>query len=218
MTHLHTAALAAIAALATLAAAPAVAQSTVTLDFEGAAGYVNGIGEYYNGGTDSLGQSGPDYGVSFSDAAVALSNDALGPYFANAPTPLTVMFDFDGSAVMNVSAGIVEGLSFYYAASQNVLDAVNIWSGPNATGTLLASASLFGNAAIGCTEPAYCRFDLTSVRFAGVAQSVSFGGDAPNVLFDDITVTVVPEPATYLMFGAGLAAVGLAKRRRQPKR
>lgn len=211
MTLIHPAALAVVAALAS---APALAQSTVTLDFEGAAGYVNGIGEFYNGGTDSLGQSGPNYGVSFSDAAVALSNDALGPYFANAPTPLTVMFAFDGSAVMNVSAGMVDGLSFFYASSQNVLDAVNIWSGPDATGTLLASASLFGNAAVGCTESAYCRFDLTSVRFAGVAQSVSFGGDAPNVLFDDITVTVVPEPAAYLLFAAGLAVIGFAKRRR----
>lgn len=218
MTPLHTAALAALTTLATLATTPVFAQSTVTLDFEGAAGYVNSIGEFYNGGTDGLGQSGPNYGVSFSDAAVALSNDELGPYYANAPTPLTVMFAFDNSAVMNIEAGIVDGLSFYYASSQNVLDAVNIWSGANGTGTLLASASLFGNSALGCSETSYCRFDLTSVRFAGVAHSVSFGGDAPNVLFDDITVTVVPEPAAYLMFGTGLAAIGLAKRRRQRQR
>ena len=98
------------AVLALSAAAPAFAQSTVTLDFEGAAGYVNAIGNFYNGGTDSLGQSGPNYGVSFTEAAVALSNDLLGPYYDNAPSPLAVMFAFDSGAVMNVALGFVDRL------------------------------------------------------------------------------------------------------------
>ncbi len=201
--------------LAMFAAAPAFAQSTFTLDFEGASGYVNAIADYYNGGTDSAGHSGPNYGISFSDAAVALSNDALGPYFANAPTPLTVMLAFDSSAVMNVAAGFVDGLTFAYASNVNALDAVNIYAGLNATGTLLASASLFGNASLGCdtSATAYCRFDLTSVKFAGMAHSVSFSGNAGAVLYDDITVTTVPEPSTYVLLAIGLIAVGVAKRR-----
>jgi len=202
----------AAAALAIVVATPSVAQ-TVTVDFEGASGYVNSILEFYNGGTDSLGHSGPNLGISFTDAVVALSNDELGPYYANAPSPLAVMFAFDGSAVMNVSRGFVDRLSFYYSSSQNVLDAVNIYSGLNGTGTLLASASLFGNASVGCTDTAYCRFDLTSVRFAGLARSISFGGDAPNVVFDNITITAVPEPSSYLLLAAGLLAVGCVKRR-----
>lgn len=207
--------LASITALALLAAAPVFANTPVTLDFEGAAGYVNPIGEFYNGGTDSLGQSGPNVGVSFTSAAVALSNDALGPYYSNAPSPLTVLYAADASAVMNVALGFVDRLTFSYSASQGVLDAVNIYSGLNATGTLLASASLFGNAQIGCAGPAFCRFDLTSVKFAGLARSVSFGGDAPNVLFDNVTISAVPEPSRYAMLAAGLLAVAFIRRRRR---
>ena len=201
------------AALALLAAAPAFAQ-TVTLDFEGAAGYVNPIGEFYNGGTDSLGQSGPNYGVSFTSAAVALSNDALGPYYADAPSPSTVLFAFDASAFMNVASGFVDRLTFSYSALSNGLDAVNIYSGLSGTGTLLGSASLFGNAGIGCTGPAFCNFDLTSVKFAGIARSIGFGGNAGEVLFDNVTITAVPEPSTYLILALGMVAVGFAKRRR----
>ncbi len=203
------------AALALFAAAPAFANTTFTLDFEGASGYVNSIAEFYNGGTDSLGQSGTNRGVSFSDAAVALSNDAFFQYYSNAPSGGTVMYAFDSSAVMNVAKGFVDRLTFYYSASQGVLDAVNIYSGLDATGTLLASVSLFGNAQVGCSDTPYCRFDLTSVKFAGLAHSISFGGDAPNVAFDNVTITAVPEPQACLMLAVGLAAVGLAKRRRR---
>ena len=207
--------LSSLAVLATLVAAPAFAQTAITIDFEGAAGYVNPVLDFYNGGTDALGQSGTHFGVAFTEAAVALSNDDLGPYYANAPTPLAVMFAMDSSAVMNVAQGFVERLTFSYASSQGVLDAVNVFSGLNGTGTLLASASLFGNAAIGCMDTAYCRFDLTSVKFAGVARSVSFGGDAPNVLFDNISITAVPEPTTWLLMAAGLVAVAVAQRQRK---
>jgi PEP-CTERM motif len=207
-------AIAALVAGAALTASPAMAQ-TFTLDFEGAAGYVNPILEFYNGGTDSLGQTGPNLGVSFTEAAVALSNDVLGPYYSNAPSPLTVMYAADATALMNVAAGFTGGLSFAYSSSEIVLDAVKIYSGLNGTGTLLASANLSGNAAIGCSDTAFCRFDLTSLQFAGVAQSISFGGGTPNVLFDDITITVVPEPGTYAMLLAGLGVVSLLVRRRQ---
>ena len=200
------------ALLAVLTAAPAAAQ-TVTLDFEGAVGYVNSILEFYNGGTDSLGQSGPNFGVSFTEAAVGLSNDPLGPYYANAPSPLTVLFGFGGTAVMNVASGFADRLVFSYSSTISTLDAVKVYAGLNATSTLLSSASLLGNSTLACSG-AFCRFDLTSVQFAGVAKSVSFGGNAPNVLFDDITISVVPEPSTYLLLAGGLFAVGMVKRRR----
>ena len=203
------------AALALLAAAPAFAQ-TVTLDFEGAAGYVNTIGDFYNGGTDGLGQSGPNYGVSFTDGAVALSNDDLGPYYAGAPSPLTVMYAFDSTATMNVAAGFTTGLSFSYSALQAGIGAVGIYSGLNGTGSLLASVNLLGNASTGCSSVAFCHFDLASVQFAGIGHSVTFAGNFGEVLYDNIglTVAAVPEPSTYLLMALGVAAIGFAKRRR----
>lgn len=199
-------------ALALLAAAPAFAQ-TVKLDFEGTAGFVNTIGQFYNGGTDGLGNTGPNYGVSFTDGAVALSNDALGPYYADAPSPLAVMYAFDSNAFMNVVSGFSGALGFAYSSTLGGA-AVNIYSGLNGTGTLLASASLLANASTGCTVTTFCNFDATSLNFAGIGRSVGFGGNPGEVLFDDVSITAVPEPSTYLMLALGLAAVGFAGRRR----
>ncbi len=191
------------------------ADTSVTLDFEGATGYVNAIGGFYNGGTDSLGNSGSNVGVSFTDAAVGISNDANFTYYSNAPTGGTVLMAFDRTATMNVASGFAGQLTFWYASSATTLDAVNIYSGLNSTGTLLASASLFGNAKLGCSDTDFCRFDLTSVKFAGVAQSVNFGGNAQFVAFDNISITPVPEASTYLLLAAGLLAVAFVKRRQQ---
>ena len=203
------------AALALLSAAPAFA-ANVTITFESAPGYVNPILEHYNGGVDSLGQSGTNFGVSFTDGAVALSNDALGPYYLNAPTNGTAMYAFDSTAVMNVANGFQDGLTFYYSSSAVTLDAVKVYSGLNATGTLLASASLYNNAQDDCTGAAFCRFTLTSVQFAGIGKSISFAGNSPNVLYDNIGfTTAVPESSTWLLLATGLLAVGVAKRRSQ---
>ncbi len=205
------------AALVLAATTSAWADTTVTLDFEGATGFVNPIADFYNGGTDSLGNSGANFGVSFTDAAVGLSNDAAGPYYLNAPTAGTVLVAMDQTATMNVASGFTGQLTFWYSSAVNTLDAVNIYSGLNSTGTLLASASLFGNASVGCTDLAFCRFDLTSVKFAGVAQSVNFGGNALFVAYDNIglNISAVPELDTYALLAAGLVAVAFVKRRQQ---
>jgi hypothetical protein len=203
------------AALVLAATTSAWADAPITIDFEGAVGYVNPIAEFYNGGTDGAGNTGPNLGVSFTDAAVGVSNDADFSYYSNAPTMGTVMAAFDETATMNVATGFSGQLTFWYSSSVNTLDAVNIYSGLNGTGTLLASASLFGNASLGCTDTPFCRFDLTSVKFAGVAQSVNFGGNAQFVAYDNIGITPVPELNTYVMLAAGLVAMAFVKRRQQ---
>jgi hypothetical protein len=203
------------AALVLAATTSAWADAPITIDFEGAVGYVNPIADFYNGGTDGAGNMGPNLGVSFTDAAVGLSNDANFTYYSNAPTSGTVMAAFDTSATMNVASGFSGQLTFWYASSATTLDAVNIYSDLNGTGTLLASASLFGNASLGCSDTAFCRFDMTSVKFAGVAKSVNFGGNAQFVAYDNIGITPVPELNTYVMLAAGLVAMAFIKRHQQ---
>jgi hypothetical protein len=210
------------AALSLVVSVPAFA-ANVTLNFDATPGYINSILDAYNGGTDSLGQSGPDYGVSFTDAVVGLSNDALGPYYLNAPSPLTTIAAYDSTAVMNVSSGFAGSLKFYYSslsteatgALETQQDVVKIYSDLNATGTLLATVSLFSNAQLGCTGAQFCRFDQTSVQFAGIARSVSFGANAQTVLYDNINITTVPEPTSLAMILAGVSVLSFVAVRRR---
>ena len=53
--------------------------------------------------------------------------------------------------------------------------------------------------------------------FVGVARSIGFGGGSPNVLYDNVTVTVVPEPGSYALLLAGLGVVGLLGGRRRQR-
>jgi hypothetical protein len=53
------------------------------------------------------------------------------------------------------------------------------------------------------------------VKFAGVAQSVNFSGNAQFVAYDNIGITPVPEVDTYLMLATGLVAMAFVKRRQQ---
>jgi len=202
------------AAAALLAAAPAFADNTL-IDFEGVTSFAS-VADYYNGGTDSAGASGSDLGVSFTGAALALSNDELGPYFSNAPTPGTVMFATDSSAVMNYAHGFANEVSFYYSALNAALDVVTIYSGLNGTGNVLGSFSLSSNAQLGgCSDSAFCNWQRIALTFAGTGQSISFGGEAGNVAYDNITVTAVPEPGTYALMALGLAGVMVAVRRQR---
>ncbi|HET7560761.1 MAG TPA: PEP-CTERM sorting domain-containing protein [Rhodanobacteraceae bacterium] len=204
---------------------------TTVLTFEGVGNGAH-VNDFYNGGTDSEGNSGTNYGIGFSDTSLGLiDGDAGGSgNFANEPSPDTVLFFLSGgAATMNVAAGFDTGFSFYYSA--NATDTfVNVWSGLNGTGDLLTTLNLNANYnANNCTgDPTgiYCNWDPIGVLFAGIAHSVDFGGTANYVAFDNITLgsdipgngsTPVPEPGTLAMFGLGLLLVGGAawkKRRR----
>ncbi len=173
------------------------------------------IAEYYNGGADGAGNVGPALGVSFGLDALGLMNDELGPYFSNAPSPIGVMAPVGPDATMNVQAGFVDALSFHYSSSSFVATGVEVWSGLNGTGDLLASFNLIGNAqAEGCSDSAYCRFDQITSTFAGTAHSITFGNAMYAAAFDDISINVssVPEPTTALLMALGLAGVTLMRR------
>lgn len=186
----------------TLAATLAQAGTPVLVDFETPPGFVS-IGDHYS-----------DLGIGFGADVLALQNDALGPYFDNAPSPTGVMFVAGPDATMNVAAGFTTGVMLWVSSSSAVPQAVQVYSGLDGTGQLLASLDLPANAqAGGCSSAPYCHFDRLAAGFAGTAHSIAFANAGPDVAFDNLTVGAVPEPATALSLALGLGALALLRRR-----
>jgi len=208
----------ALSLVGTASAAP------VVLTFEGS-GNLAGVNDFYNGGTDSAGNAGVNYGISFSNTSLSLvDSDAGGSgNFANEPSANTVLFfQNGGAATMNVAAGFDTGFSFFYSSS--AAGFVNVYDGLNGTGALLGSLNLASNLC-GCAgdpQGTYCNWDAVGVTFAGVARSVDFGGAAFQIAFDDITLGrdtpgQVPEPATIGLTALALAGVFAARRKKTAK-
>ena len=206
---------AAVFAMSSVYAAP------VVLTFEGATDLAS-VNDFYNGGTDSLGASGPNFGINFSTTSLALVDfDAGGNgNFANEPSPSTILFfQAGGAATMNVAAGFNTGFSFFYTSTADGF--VNVFDGLNGTGALLATLNLAANNGncVGDPNGTFCNFTPVGVAFVGTARSVDFGGAAGFIGFDDITLGdiipggTVPEPGTLGLLG--LAALGFASLRRK---
>ena len=193
--------------------------AVIVLDFEGV-GDFNPVGDYYNGG------AGPNYGVSFSPATLAIvdADAGGGGNFANEPSPNTIMFFLEAdNAILNFAAGFDTGFSFFYSSSTAA--SVNVYDGLDGTGNLLGTLSLTAQGFDNCTgDPSgdFCNWSPVGVSFAGTARSINFGGTANQTGFDNITFgsaspgggTDVPEPGTLGLLGLGLAGVGLMRRRR----
>lgn len=183
---------------------PGAAQ--VTLTFEGLQ-HLEEVLNFYNGGTGSMGSTGPNYGVAFGGAFAgieALSN------FTNEPSPVTaITFLSGGSTVMNVASGFTDSLSLWYS-SVDFNGAVNIFDGLNGTGNLLATVPLPALGSDGTLGKSFDRWQFVVVPFVGVARSADFSGATNRIGFDDITFTrlfVVPEPGSLALLGS-LALAG----------
>ncbi|ALT76454.1 PEP-CTERM sorting domain-containing protein [Paucibacter sp. KCTC 42545] len=211
LTRLLAPSLSALAAVALFSATPAFAENAVfNIDFEHNWAYDNSaVSEYYNGGTAADGSSNSaNLGVSFV-GVFGLSNDELGPYFNNAPTPLgTAYVDaLATSAYINVAAGVTNSLSFYYASPTAVVGAIKAYSGLNGTGTLLGTFDLAANGS------AYDVWSKQTISFNGTAQSFDLVGSAGTVGFDNISA--VPEPSALALMLAGVVGLaGMRNRRR----
>lgn len=192
------------AAIAALFAASSVMAATVKIDFENVTSFAS-IGSLYGG-----------IGVSFGDDALGLQNapggvpDPFGPYYSNAPSALGVMGVVGPSATMNVAGGFGQFFGFWYSSDSVIANGVQVWSGLNGAGSLLASFNLMANATSGgCSSSAYCNFTQASTSLNSIARSVTFANAASVALFDNL---IIPEPSTTMLVGLALAGLMLARR------
>lgn len=206
-------------AIALFGIQPAAATVNV-INFDGLNGSVyETVLDYYNGGFGGAGSGpGPNYGVSFSSNAIVgceQGTPCADTAAANAPSSPNIMFFLSGpAATMDVAGGFTTGFSFYYSMQVGTTGFVNVWSGLDGTGSLLASFAL------NPTPNPYTVFVPIGVSFAGTAESIEFGGVANFVAFDDVTFGSstpggIPEPAEWALMLTGLAAAGGALRRRR---
>jgi PEP-CTERM motif len=211
------------AATAMLVSMPAAAQ-TVTLDFEGL-GSQAAINDFYNGGTDSQGNSGTNFGVAFGSNALALREEDPEANFGLPPSASTVMFFLTGSAVLNYAEGFDTGFSFWFS-TVSFAGEVSVYDGLDASGNLLGTIDLAALGAGPSLGNPFSNWSIGSLSFEGTARSIDFGGTVNQVGYDDITfgsatpggtdpVPAIPEPSTYALMFAGLAALGMMSRRRQ---
>lgn len=217
--------------------------SVIVLDFEGiystypsAANDVF-VRDFYNGGTSSAGTSGTDFGVGFSDNALALCLNTPGVECSAASrggqgdpnSQRGALFFATGSETfMNVAAGFTTGFSFFYSAVSQA-GSISVYDGLGGTGSLLASLNLPTTSSSCASEfnAPFCPFVATGVGFSGTAKSVSFAGVANQIGFDDITFgsvtpgdpgnggfTPIPLPAAGWLLLGGLGLLGTLSRRR----
>jgi hypothetical protein len=159
----------------------------IDLTFEGIAPYPNDnnvlIQGFYNGGTSSIGTSGPNFGVSFSGNALLICLNTIGTSCSNTSrgglgdpnSQLGSLFFLTGAQTfMNVAAGFDTGFSFNYTAPFEA-GSVSVFDGPDGTGNQLATLNLPTTPTGGCPAG----YAAPSARSS---RSASLSSELPNLL------------------------------------
>ena len=204
--------------LAVASAATAAPIPVLTFD-----GLTNGaqIQSYYNGGTDSLGNVGFNYGVTFDGGTVQVANG------------LTYLTNVSG---VHVAGGFPTGVSFNYSTLQTPFNSNGAPAGdPGANDFYSYSFDINGNIVdanfLGNTTTGFCQaFTNQFCLFAGARETANTNmllsgfTFSPRAAIDTITfgsvagvsnefATSVPEPTTTALFGLGLFGFVVARRR-----
>lgn len=136
-----------------------------------------------------------DQGLEFSDNALVVSsahrliNDRttskLGGNFETSASGVNALaYGLDDAITVNVSEGFESQFQFDYA-SPFFEHTVIIFDGENASGTVLASATLPRTARLDFPS-AYSEFTTMTLRFEGVARSISLGSHTNKIAFDNL--------------------------------
>jgi len=182
------------------------------------------INQYYDGGTGSLG-SGPghNFGLQFTanaQAIVSASKGGSGNFIGNLGNYPVMFFQTGQNVTMTATNGIQTALYFYYSALQQGV--ATVYTGPNGTGSILASVTLLPNDS-GCNSYKLCVWSAVGVPLTATAGSISFAGVADYLaiatmvlgrpLPDAIELTSSQNPSTQgqpVTFTATITATGTA--------
>lgn len=205
----------------TLAIVAGSAAATPVLNFEGSRDGAL-IQNFYNGGTDSFGNSGGNYGVTFDGGVVRIVNGLA--YLTNVSS-------------VRIASGFQNGVSFNYSTLQSAYSNGRPISDPGVydfTSFLFDIAgntleqNFLGNTTVGTCQDftgQFClfggsRFDYPDTLLGGFTFSTSAAID--TIAFGSIVAppneraSNVPEPGSIALLGLGI--VGLLTSRRQSAR
>lgn len=154
-----------------------------------------------------------DLDGSTGDAGIILSNDA---FVSGAGELKQVSLDFSGNQRGGSSDTITGGLLFNPAVTLSdvliTLDGITLFS----SATLPSATLSFGSLPVLADDP----FKTIAVRFRSSADTAfrvqlgALGGDNIGPVIDNLSISAVPEPATWAMMIGGFGLVGGAMRRR----